>query len=59
MNVVDSSGWVEYFTKGSNAKLFVPLFKTLKIYFPSLCIYEVFRRSHNFKVRLCDALVRN
>jgi hypothetical protein len=24
MDVVDSSGWVEYFTKGSNARFFIP-----------------------------------
>ena len=24
MNVVDSSGWVEYFVKGTNARFFIP-----------------------------------
>ncbi len=45
MNVVDSSSWVEYFTKGSNAKFFVPPVQDLeKLLVPSICIYEVFKR---------------
>ena len=45
MNVVDSSGWVEYFTKGSNAKIFVPPVQDLEnLLVPSICIYEVFKR---------------
>ena len=45
MNVVDSSGWVEYFTKGPNAKFFIPPVQDLEnLLVPSICIYEVFKR---------------
>jgi len=45
MNVVDSSGWVEYFTKGPNAKLFIPPVQDVdNLLVPSICIYEVFKR---------------
>jgi predicted nucleic acid-binding protein len=45
MNVVDSSGWVEYFTKGSNAKFFIPPVQDVEnLLVPSICIYEVFKR---------------
>ena len=45
MNVVDSSGWVEYFTKGSNAKFFIaPIQDVENLVVPSICIYEVFKR---------------
>ena len=45
MNVVDSSGWVEYFTKGSNAKFFIAPVQDLEnLLVPSICIYEVFKR---------------
>ncbi len=45
MNVVDSSGWVEYFTSGSNAKFFIPPVQDLEnLLVPSICIYEVFKR---------------
>jgi predicted nucleic acid-binding protein len=45
MNVVDSSGWVEYFTKGETAKFFIPPIQDLEnLLVPSICIYEVFKR---------------
>src|SRR3972149_12204021 len=45
MNVVDSSGWVEYFTKGSNARFFIPPVQDFEnLLVPSICIYEVFKR---------------
>ena len=45
MHVVDSSGWVEYFTKGSNAKFFIPPVQDLEnLLVPTICIYEVFKR---------------
>ena len=45
MNVVDSSGWVEYFAKGKNAKFFIPPIQDLEnLLVPSICIYEVFKR---------------
>lgn len=45
MNVVDSSGWVEYFINGPNSEAFVPIVQDVKnLLVPSLCIYEVFKR---------------
>ena len=45
MNVVDSSGWVEYFTKGETANYFIPPIQDLEnLLVPSICIYEVFKR---------------
>jgi len=45
MNVVDSSGWVEYFRQGKNADFFTPPIQDLdNLLVPSICIYEVFKR---------------
>ena len=45
MNVVDSSGWVEYFAGGTNAKFFMPPVRDSEnLLIPSICIYEVFKR---------------
>ncbi len=45
MNVVDSSGWVEYFVKGTNARFFIPSVQDFEnLLVPSICIYEVFKR---------------
>jgi predicted nucleic acid-binding protein len=45
MNVVDSSGWVEYFNKGPNARLFIqPIQDTQSLLVPTICIYEVFKK---------------
>lgn len=45
MNVVDSSGWIEYFTHGENAQFFIPPVRDLEnLLVPSICIYEVFKR---------------
>lgn len=45
MNVVDSSGWIEYFTCGENAQFFIPPVRDLdNLLVPSVCIYEVFKR---------------
>ncbi|PJH74741.1 MAG: VapC toxin family PIN domain ribonuclease [Anaerolineae bacterium CG_4_9_14_0_8_um_filter_58_9] len=47
MNVVDSSGWVEYFTKGTNAKSFIsPIQDVENLLVPAICFYEVFKRLH-------------
>ena len=41
-NVVDSSGWLEYFSKGSNVDFFRPVIKDKKnLLVPSVIIYEV------------------
>ena len=45
MNVVDSSGWLEYFAAGPNAKYFAePIEATAKLIVPTLSLYEVFKR---------------
>ena len=45
MNLVDSSGWLEYFADGPNANFFAaPLEKIEEVIVPTLCIYEVFKR---------------
>jgi predicted nucleic acid-binding protein len=45
MNVVDSSGWVEYFANGANAKFFTaPVQDVENLLVPSVCLYEVFKR---------------
>jgi len=45
MNIVDSSGWLEYFTDGPNAEFFAPAIeKPDELLVPSLSLYEVFKR---------------
>ncbi len=45
MNVVDSSGWVEYFNKGPNAHVFLPPIQdTQNLIVPTICLYEVFKK---------------
>ncbi len=45
MNVVDSSGWLEYFANGSNADFFSePIERTSELLVPTISIYEVFKR---------------
>lgn len=45
MNVVDSSGWLEYFAGGGNADFFAkPIEATSELIVPALSIYEVFKR---------------
>lgn len=45
MNVVDSSGWLEYFAAGPNACYFAsPIEDTKNLIVPVLCLYEVFKR---------------
>ena len=45
MNVVDSSGWLEYFADGENAPFFAPIIEdTKQLIVPVICIYEVFKR---------------
>jgi toxin FitB len=52
MNVVDSSGWLEYFTDGENASFFAPVIEDAEtLVFPVISIYEVFKRvllTHEF-----------
>ena len=45
MNVVDSSGWLEYFAAGANADFFAPPIEDLlHLVVPSLSLFEVFKR---------------
>ncbi|MFW6257498.1 MAG: type II toxin-antitoxin system VapC family toxin [Prolixibacteraceae bacterium] len=44
MNLVDSSGWLEFFTDGKNADSFsVPLQDITNLIVPTISIYEVFK----------------
>jgi predicted nucleic acid-binding protein len=44
MNVVDSSGWLEYFADGPNADFFAPAIQdTDQLIVPAISIYEVFK----------------
>ncbi len=45
MNVVDSSGWLEYLADGPNAGFFAPAIeRTADLVVPTLSIFEVFKR---------------
>jgi toxin FitB len=44
MNVVDSAGWLEYFSDGPNAKHFATVVKiTDELVVPTVTLYEVFK----------------
>jgi predicted nucleic acid-binding protein len=44
MNIIDSSGWLEYFADGPNALFFSqPLRKPVELIVPTITIYEVFK----------------
>jgi len=46
MNVLDSSGWLEYFSEGANTRFFSPVaLDTKNLLVPSICIYEVFKKA--------------
>lgn len=45
MNVLDSSGWLEYFTDGANADFFEPVIEdSAHLLVPTICFHEVFKR---------------
>jgi predicted nucleic acid-binding protein len=45
MNLVDSSGWLEYFANGPNADFFAPAIEDVDhLLISSINIYEVFKR---------------
>lgn len=45
MNVVDSSGWLEYLADGPNAKFFTKAIEApAELLVPTLSLYEVFKR---------------
>jgi len=44
MNLVDSSGWLEYFADGPNAPVFAkPLQNPADVLVPTICLYEVYK----------------
>ena len=46
MNVVDSSGWLEYFADGPNADFFAPAIEdAAELVVPTISLYEVFKRA--------------
>ncbi len=45
MNVVDSSGWLEYYADGPNADFFASAIeRTSELIVPTVSLYEVFKR---------------
>jgi predicted nucleic acid-binding protein len=45
VNVVDSSGWLEYFAEGLNIDFFAPAIEDTKnLIVPAISLYEVFKR---------------
>jgi predicted nucleic acid-binding protein len=45
MNVIDSSGWLEYFVNGSNADFFAPAIQSVEeVLVPTISLFEVFKR---------------
>lgn len=62
MNVVDSSGWLEYFSDGPNAKHFAPVIRLVdSLVVPTVILYEVFKvvlreSDENAALQACAAL---
>jgi predicted nucleic acid-binding protein len=45
MNIVDSSGWIEYIADDANANFFEPsIIDSANLLVPTICLYEVFKR---------------
>ena len=45
MNMIDSSGWLEYFTDGETADFFAPAIENLEnVLVPTISLFEVFKR---------------
>ena len=45
MNVVDTSGWIEFLFEGRNAGVFAPLVEDVDhLLVPVVCLYEVFKK---------------
>jgi predicted nucleic acid-binding protein len=45
VNIVDTSGWIEFLFGGPNASVFSPLVeKTDQLLVPVICLYEVFKK---------------
>jgi predicted nucleic acid-binding protein len=62
MNVVDSSGWLEYFSDGPNARHFAPVVRLVdSLVVPTVILYEVFKvvlreSGENAALQTCAAL---
>ena len=45
MNIVDTSGWIEFLFEGKNAGIFAPLIEDVgNLLVPVICLYEVFKK---------------
>jgi predicted nucleic acid-binding protein len=45
MNIVDTSGWIEFLFEGANADVFAPLIEDVEhLLVPVICLYEVFKK---------------
>ena len=45
MNLVDTSGWIEFFFAGPNAVHFAkPIEQSSELIVPTICLYEVFKK---------------
>jgi toxin FitB len=45
MNLVDTSGWIEYFFEGLNVSFFAaPIEAVDELVVPTICLYEVFKK---------------
>lgn len=46
MNVVDSSGWMEYFAKDENSAFFAPVIQDIEsLIIPTISMYEVYKKT--------------
>ena len=52
MNLVDSSGWLEYFAEGPNAGFFAPAIeKSGQLIVPTIVVFEVYKRVYQQRDR--------
>ena len=64
MNVVDSSGWLEYFADGQNASVFAPIIEDIaSLIVPTVSIYEVYKsflreRDENEALKAAGTMMR-
>jgi predicted nucleic acid-binding protein len=50
VNVIDSSGWLEYLGEGKNADFFSHSIEDIdRLIVPTICVYEVFKRMISLK----------
>jgi predicted nucleic acid-binding protein len=48
MNLVDSCGWLQYFSDGPNADFYADVIEHVEtLIVPSICLLEVFKKVHN------------